>query len=501
MAFAPPQSLPIRHEEDHARQRLAKKQSAKRNRKTVLKIPAGAMRAVEAAVPLIDPGRQPQVTPQEPSDLGKAAFHRVLSLRDRLAAFTADHGAPADLAAACVREVQDTIALGARSLDSVIDPDADGYLGCDFGTSATKAVVRWPYDAARLPFAMPVPADWCSHGSPHLWPTTVYFEATSGRFSAVPQPGFACLQGFKTGLVERKANRTCCGSPVRMDEAAVAFLALYLAWCTGVLAARGAALSGVNVAVPLSISDVHDAQVAAPYKRVVRAAALLVDRAATLTLADVRHAMEAGDEPALPCEIWPELSGAVAGYCASSRPHSGDHFLLDCGSATFDIASFRLDPGSDRPAAIYATIVETLGADSCRVYQRHGASAADCRRAVEFQDHRSRVLTRDCKGGPTIAARQDGRRGEQVILIGGGIGGPIHGEVVERLQRAFERQFHRPELDRNLQCEERVIPGRLILADGLARDPVELSEVVRAVPVVRSDERMQPGYHDFAERM
>jgi hypothetical protein len=45
------------------------------------------------------------------------------------------------------------------------------------------------------------------------------------------------------------------------------------------------------------------------------------------------------------------------------------------------------------------------------------------------------------------------------------------------MEAAFHRPFHRPQLSLGLQFDEECEPGRLILADGLARDPIDLREV------------------------
>jgi len=64
--------------------------------------------------------------------------------------------------------------------------------------------------------------------------------------------------------------------------------------------------------------------------------------------------------------------------------------------------------------------------------------------------------------------------------------GEVHGPLFGEMQPAFQRAFYRPELDRDLICDAGVDPARLIIADGLARDPIALRDV--AMPRDRGTE-------------
>ena len=78
---------------------------------------------------------------------------------------------------------------------------------------------------------------------------------------------------------------------------------------------------------------------------------------------------------------------------------------------------------------------------------------------------------------------QDDRRRYpyKVVLIGGGMAGEVHAPLFDGMEPAFARPFHRPTLDPDLDSHDGVDPVRLILADGLARDPNEL-RAVAAMP-------------------
>jgi hypothetical protein len=420
-------------------------------------------------------------TPKAP-DFGAAAFRRILALRPALEGFTADARAASGVDDDAYRQTAERIALGAASLDTIV-AEAEGYIGCDFGTSTTKAVVRWPYESgAGHAFALPVPEGWQSGGVPHLWPTAVYYDPQTKRFSPLPRPGFQCITGFKPALLEGKTLRMCAGGLMTNADAAVAFLAQYLAYAVGAVRERSPKkkISMVNFGVP--VAKLLNSAVAGDFERVVKAAMGLIGKAANLTLPDVQTAFHEPHSCPIQHSFHAELSGAIAGYCSNARHRRGPHMIIDCGSATLDIASFGLG-AAEWPIGIYAAQVEPLGADACARYLSVGAVEEDCRLAARFHEHEvfRSTLRKDRIG----FQQQDRKFNYQVILVGGGIDSDIHNQLWRRMEEAFSFKFHRPQLDVSLERDSDSSDSRLILANGLARDPVEL----RKVAMPEDDER------------
>jgi hypothetical protein len=117
-----------------------------------------------------------------------------------------------------------------------------------------------------------------------------------------------------------------------------------------------------------------------------------------------------------------------------------------------------------------------MGADACEAYERLGASAETCRRAARYQEH---LVYADTIARDSGYFRQDrGAYPYQIILTGGGIHSSTLAPFLERMEMAFHRPFYRPELSSDVEYEPRCEAGRLILADGLARDPAQLRDVV-----------------------
>ncbi|HJZ29651.1 MAG TPA: hypothetical protein VKF35_01030, partial [Hyphomicrobiaceae bacterium] len=58
-------------------------------------------------------------------------------------------------------------------------------IGLDFGTSATKVIVRFPYEAGTPTIAIPAPVHYQSMGHPYLWQTVLWLSG-SGEFKPWP---------------------------------------------------------------------------------------------------------------------------------------------------------------------------------------------------------------------------------------------------------------------------------------------------------------------------
>ena len=452
--------------------KAAKEQQRAKGGKVRIKMSAADKAAALATLEAATEAPAQPVATAPAYDFGRADFHRIARLRDRLDSFVASHGAPEHVSAATAIAIDRRIFSGAHV---TVDPDDGFFVGLDFGTSTTKAVLRHPY--RRVAFAVPVPRDLSTRGLAHLWPTAVFFERDSGAFSLCPAEGRIVLTGFKSALIERKGHRICHGSGVTMTEAAAAFLALYIAQAFGALAEqhRDAAVAGLHLAVP--VAALADAQGKDAFGRVVRTALRLLPDAGALTLDHVRIAALMDDEPALAPELHTELTGAIAGYCSQSRRYAGAHMIVDCGSATLDIAGFQLADGRQWPVGIHAAQVERLGADACAVYRSHGASAEECRGAARHQEHSvyTQARPRDAAG---FGQAEGGRFPYQMILIGGGMAGDIHAELFDGMEKGFQRAFQRPEIAHDLACDDDSDASRLIIADGLARDPIDLREII-----------------------
>jgi hypothetical protein len=407
------------------------------------------------------------------NDLGEGAFNKLSRLRSGLDGFSVTFNGDSARPRGVDHAVARRIALAVQRINQIVDPDDGFFLGYDFGTSTTKAVARYPYGGVDDAFAVDVPKSIALES--HLWPTAVWFDPTSKRYSLTASEGAICLDSFKEALIEGKGLRVCAGSGVTMAEAAIGFLALHFAYCLGSALEQQPKfkIAGINVGVPVAALKVTPT--IALFERVISAALSLVPYARSLTLDEVKCAFDVPERSPIPTTLHTELSGAIAGYCAMPRPYVGGHMIIDCGSATLDMASFALDGLSLRPIALYEARVEHLGADACIRYEAAGASLDECRAAARYEEHL--VFARTLQFERARFAQSDGAFPYQLILVGGGIHSKVHEGLFKTMERAFHRRFYKPEVAPGLRYDQRCEAGRLILADGLARDPIELRNV------------------------
>lgn len=424
----------------------------------------------ETAVPAKASGLQ--------SDFGESAYRRLGPLRDSLEGFAADDGSSDAPTSEDCATLNRRIILGASKLSVVRNHDDGSYLGYDFGTSTTKVVSRYPYGPVDQAFAIDVPLSIASDAQPHLFPTTVYYAEATQHFTLCPQPGSVKLDSFKSALIHGRGH-WMCRAGVTMAEAATAFVALHMAYCLGAAVEQRPdfQLASFNVGVPVASLDQND--VLKLFKCVIASGARLIPEAPSLALGVVRAAIAGASCEADILTVHAELSGAVAGYCQAVRTYVGGHLIIDCGSATLDMVAFDRIPTSRWPIGIHSARVDNLGADACALFLRQGFTEEECKGAIRFEEHQ---VFRDALQRRRNQFAHDGKFHFQVILVGGGIDSPIHQQFLDRFAQAFDKPLVRPTLSQYLIYDERCAASRLLLADGLARDPNDLKAVALPKP-------------------
>lgn len=412
------------------------------------------------------------------ADFGESCFNQLKNAQIGDSGFDAQthcmgQPAPGDASLIATR-----LQAGVFGAPTMIHKRADGYIGYDLGTSATKVAVRWTYGSQYRAFAIPVPATWQSGNLSHLWPTTVFFNPANGSFALLPEADSVRLEGFKAGILAGMAHRMMPSVRVSYAAATAAFVAMHTAYVLGAILEKypQAKVTMLNIAIPVVAMKLDGPR----FKKILSAAMALVTSADRLTLAKVENALRNAENSLIettgvPYEMHAELVGAIAGYQASAGRQDGAHMLIDCGSATLDIATFS-DRKNDEVLPVWAARVETLGADAVRAHLAAGRKEEVCRRAIDFQEHCVWKQTKKHHGDGDAFGVVGEQYGYKVIAIGGGISGPTHSAWLNKLEKTFKSGFVHPdlgELDKEQNCDD----GRLIIADGLARDPFNLKQL------------------------
>ncbi|HEU5068216.1 MAG TPA: hypothetical protein VFT61_08530, partial [Sphingomicrobium sp.] len=184
-----------------------------------------------------------------------------------------------------------------------------------------------PYAGVDDAFAIPIP-EGIAAGQPHLWPTAVWFNPDSQGFSLTPEDGSICLDYFKTALFAQHAHRMTGAPGVTMADAAVAFVALHMAYCLGAAIESNSEfkLSGFNAGVP--VAALKDRPTVETFERVFSAGLTLISAAPSISLSNVRAAFESAPKTHPLCNLYTELAGAIAGYCSIPRSYVGGHMII-----------------------------------------------------------------------------------------------------------------------------------------------------------------------------
>ncbi|MEO9299955.1 hypothetical protein [Devosia alba] len=156
-------------------------------------------------------------------------------------------------------------------------------IGLDFGTSCTKVVVRFPYEAGELTVAIPAPEHCVSNNQPHLWQTVLWLRP-DGQFIAWPEQGALLLHALKQGVMTSGADGNVTpgkyrGLSVSKADAATAYLAYVIRYTRGWLRTHRPNLFRgrhtrwlLNLGLPAEKAD--NGQLTATYRQIAAAALL-----------------------------------------------------------------------------------------------------------------------------------------------------------------------------------------------------------------------------------
>lgn len=481
------------------KERLAAEQKAKQAAAAAAKAALAAkLKATRAALARhLHKPAPPPVAPTPP-----AAQPRALTKDDVLPAVRkvfAETPPPIEQRARSVQAVtrqpvEAAIARGAALFAKRPEPDHSGFIiGCDFGTSSVKIVVRQPYSASD-PAARPTPSALQSTGHPYLWQTVVWFEPEAGRFSLLPAKGAVPLEGFKAGILAGEGGKRVVPElPVTRNEAAAAFLALQLSHCLGWYDAErplgsqgGDHFLAINVGIPVAAQD--DAKTYRDFSHVLGAARDLIGKADNLAHEQVRKAFQASSG-LLPAgfDLVPELAAAIYGYANDDLARLGAHILIDVGASTLDTVAFILHQREGRKlVSAMAAEVDLLGAAAYEAAKQAGFTDQPFRSACIglFDDvfnyaRRSDVAPYDFD--------QTLRHGKmvQLIAVGGGCKTAVHKDMIERVHPCLgDLKILSPKPPISLSagpCDT----SRLLLAYGLTADIPEQLELRRPSDIPR----------------
>ena len=261
------------------------------------------------------------------------------------------------------------------------DIETDIVLGIDFGTTSTKIVASFPYEAGTPAYPLPALEGLCMEEHPHLFPSALWVDSRS-HFHLAPKPGRHLLPDLKRDLME---GRTACtggdpNAPIDPQVAVAAFLALHVRHARGwMLEDSEACRPGCTYAWTVHVgfpAAALDNRLSAPFERALAAALLLARGSDAINRRSAADALtRIGDtQSALENEggaVFPEISAAVAGFAASRRLEPGLYGLIDIGGMTLDCCTFDLRPSEEGiKNPIFVACVAPFGIQNLNLWRR-----------------------------------------------------------------------------------------------------------------------------------
>ena len=418
---------------------------------------------------------------------------KVQSLMDEIAAchsFITKEGAPRASAAdeGEIRRRFETAELVFKPEKTISATPEILCIGFDFGSTATKIVLRFPYNESLGAFAVPAPVVLQADEHPYFWQSRVW-RSEDGNYGLLTFENARAVERLKVDFLRARGNGL--QFPAQIDRDVTAYIALMVRQSVGWLfnhlkstLSEKSLIISANFGFPaekISSDGKHDA-----YSDCCQAAmrlALSDEPVTTETLKDALAAARAGKLTNI--TVVPEFIGAVKGFFTSSRGKRGQYILCDFGGLTCDCVCFGFyeRPDGSSIISIFDGRVRHFGAEIVREACAQGVpkdkivAAIGAFVATPIREAYSRT-------GPNAPVW----RGEMPLFqIGGGRRLPEYEGVFEWTRKSiananFATSFRNEEIDLdtgsglNLMAAKGRNNARLLVAFGLSHSEYELPE-------------------------
>ena len=390
-------------------------------------------------------------------------------------------------------------------------PETDLIVGLDIGSTSTKVAIRLPYSGAGIAQPVDAPTFLRAEEHPYYWISALW-EEEGQTYSLLPTPGCKEHVGLKVEFLKAASEgRRSDPAVYRMTAYITLMLRQSLGWflrSNQRLMATTQFLLSINVGFPAAALETDGVQ--SFFRQCCQAAGRLAfsDKSVTNEAIIYELSQMAGSSTAAAhgdlVEVFPELSGAIAGFIASSESRTGTYVILDIGGLTLDCVFFKLTK-SDVEAKydIYAADLCRYGADIVRHWTNLGNRKEDAQAALG-NFFAETVLNAHAKLGERAVNRGNRSIPEiPTLLIGGGRNSEVHRSAPAWAEESIRHSYWaaklklsdlapaRDDMETPLLRDQRV--GRLLIAVGLSLPRIEIpswtksKDVPNAAPSVRSD--------------
>lgn len=390
-------------------------------------------------------------------------------------------------------------------------PETDLIIGLDIGSTSTKVAIRVPYSGAGIAQPVDAPMFLRADKHPYYWISALW-EGEGHTYSLLPTPGCKEHVGLKVQFLK-------AASEGRTNDQAVYIMTAYitlmlrqsLGWylrSNQRLAATTQFLLSINVGFPAAALETDGVQ--SFFRQCCQAAGRLALSEKSVSNETIRHELSQMDRPSAVSahddlvEVFPELSGAIAGFIASSESRSGTYVILDIGGLTLDCVFFKLIKSDvEAKYAIYAADLCRYGADIVRHWIDLGNTKESAQAALgNFLAET--VIYAHAKVGVRAVGRGNRNIPEiPTLLIGGGRKSQVHRSAPAWAEKSIQHSYWaaklnvsdimpaRDDMETPLLQDQRV--GRLLISVGLSLPRIEIpswkmsKDIPDAAPAVRRD--------------
>ena len=284
-------------------------------------------------------------------------------------------------------------------------------IGLDFGTSATKIIVRFPYEAGEPTVAIPAPGHSRSSKHPYLWQTALWL-LRGGEFALYPEQDANLLYALKQGVMREDpdAPATPEGSEpngVTRIEAAVAYLTYVIRYVRGwLICNRSDLFRGrrpnwfVNLGLPAASYD-NETLVQA-YREAAAGALMLANSGEAVSMEAIRTflrdeivkdaAQSRESAEALGIAVIPEVAAAATAFAKSTGAAPGLYLLVDVGATTLDACTFWLGKGLGEDSgdgySLFNADVRPLGVEAFHWFWAQGRTEGEFREQCDYCLHK-----------------------------------------------------------------------------------------------------------------
>ena len=221
-------------------------------------------------------------------------------------------------------------------------------LGLDFGSTCSKAVIRFPYETiSEKPEAVPAIECMAVQNNPYYWKSEIFLKH-SGSFSLLPNDAVQSFTDLKMDFIKRAEGGEKDVSD--KDVPLIAYLTLMIQQALGWAKDKHPNYSKEDVQVEINFGfptkSFEKSFSLLKYKKTINIVIKLVEDQKEISFSGIKNQIDQCKNKEIqvktPTEIVPEIVAAVTGFANSNESRLGNYIVIDIGGLSIDYAFFSI---------------------------------------------------------------------------------------------------------------------------------------------------------------